>query len=64
MGVVSKDYLFATQPQMQDFSNMVHEFKDMERVLQFKNGSISPESFQVAHFDKGSILSSKKIQSN
>jgi len=52
VGVVSKDFLFAIQPQMEEFSNMVHEFKDMEKVLQFKNGSISPEPFQVERFDK------------
>ena len=62
IGVVSKDYLFAIEPQMEEFSNMVHELKDMEKVLQFKNGRISPESFQVARFDKGSIFSSQKIQ--
>jgi hypothetical protein len=52
LGVVSKDKLFELQPQMEEVSNMVHELKDMENILQFKNGSINPGSFEVAPFNK------------
>lgn len=52
VGVVSKDVLLTLQPQMEEFSHMVYEFKNMENVLQFKNGTISPGLFEVAPFNK------------
>ena len=56
VGVVSKDHLNRIQPQMEEFSEMIHEFQNMENLLQFKNGSISSESFEVVPFDKSKLL--------
>jgi len=52
VGVVSKDYLLTLQPQMEEFSHTIHEFKNMEKLLQFKNGNISPGSFEIAPLNK------------
>jgi len=52
VGVVSKDYLFKLQPQMEEFGEMVHEFKYTDSVLQYENGSISSGSFEIVPFDK------------
>ena len=56
VGVVSKDYLFTQQPQMEEFGIMVDELNNMEKVLQFKNGSISLGSFKVTPLEKGRYM--------
>ena len=53
VGVVSKDALYYQSPQMEEFDDKINEFKDLNEILQFDNGSVSLKSFNVLPYTAG-----------
>jgi hypothetical protein len=52
VGVVSKEALFSQLPQIAEVGDSINEFTNMEGLLQFKNGNITHDKFNVVPYEK------------